>query len=161
MKLISRCDSIVSFLSWVSGGKKGILLLISIMVAFPIVINGCDSGDNTLLSDIYFPVQKEVQSIYMDGSTYGELVLDGNYLRVERPGGNSELLVWPFGHSLRIEGKKIQIADNDGRVVAQVGDTIVAGGGRIPAKAIEEFIGESLPYDCEGPYFLVSRVVND
>ncbi len=107
-------------------------------------------------SDIYFPVQKEVQTIYPDGLVKGTLVLDGDYLRITRPVGNGDLLVWPYGYSLRIEGNEIQIVDNDGQIVACVGDSIKLGGGQIPAQMVEEFIGKSLPYDCEGPYWIVS-----
>ncbi|MCJ7515710.1 MAG: hypothetical protein MUO89_07085 [Dehalococcoidia bacterium] len=94
-------------------------------------------------------------------------MLDNSNLRLKPSWGKGdvwskgELLVWPYGYSLRIMDKQIQVIDNDGQLVARVGDKIKVGGGEVPAEIVEEYIGQPLPDDCEGPYWLVSEVIEN
>lgn len=134
------------------------MLPVFILVLF---ITGCTSCGDIDESDIYFPVDKEIRSSYPEALVEGTLVLENSYLRIDRFVDGSVLPVWPHGYSLHIEGGEIQVLDNEGRLVASVGDSIKAGGGEIAAQIVEEFIGESLPHDCEGPYWLFSEVIDD
>jgi hypothetical protein len=117
----------------------------------------------------FFAVKKEADPnyIYFDALAEGKLVLDNNNLRLKPSWGKGdvwskgELLIWPYGYSLRIEGKEIQIIDNYGHLVARVGDKIKVGGGEVPAEIVEKYIGQQLPDDCTGPYWLVSRVIDN
>ena len=91
----------------------------------------------------------------------GKLVLDNGYLRLKGFFGKGDLLIWSYGFSLCTEGKKIQIIDSDGQVVARVGDRIKVGGGQVPAEIVEKYIGQPLPDDCKGPYWIISRVIDN
>lgn len=89
-------------------------------------------------------------------------MLDDNCLRL-KPFyffGKGDLLVWPYGYSLETESKEIRILDNDGRVVACVGDWIKVDGGEVPWEIVEKYIGKPLSDNCTGPYWLVSGVIN-
>jgi hypothetical protein len=112
----------------------------------------CNSTVKTQ-SPPYFPVQKEAPQAYLLALLPGELVLDNGYLRV-----NGELIIWPYGYSVKIEGKNIYIIDEKGRQVCKVGDMVKIGGGQIPAYYIEEIIGQPLPPDCKGPYWMAANI---
>jgi hypothetical protein len=112
----------------------------------------------------FFPVQKEIPSEHMAALAEGKLIRDNGYLRLQRnfiDGIDSVLLVWPYGFSQRTEGDGIQVVDSNGHVVARVGDDIKVGGGEASAEIVEKYIGQPLPADCPGPYWLVSEVVKD
>jgi hypothetical protein len=42
-----------------------------------------------------------------------------------------------------------------------VGDKIKVGGGEVPVEIVEKYIGQQLPDDCTGPYWLVSKVIDN
>jgi hypothetical protein len=106
----------------------------------------------------FFPVQMDGLD-QMNALAEGKLVLDSGYLRLKPSFGESHLLIWPYGYSLSIEGKEIQVIDSDGQVAARVGDRIKVGGGEVPAEIVERYIGQPLPDNCPGPYWIVSEVV--
>jgi hypothetical protein len=100
----------------------------------------------------YFPVQSEVQEIGLTAEMSGELVLDDNgCLRVF-----DYLILWPYGYTLEIEGDVIWVVNEEGVRVAKAGDNLRMGGGEIPPDFAEEKIGQALPGDCAGPYWLVA-----
>lgn len=149
-------------LSCLLGRRKIISAMVCVLVVVPIVAIGCH--DNTPSLTPFFPVQKSGLD-QMLSLAEGKLVLDNGYLRIKRILalrfiGESDLLIWPYGYSLRIEGKEIQVIDSDGQVVARVGDRIKVGGGEVPAEIVEKYIGQPLPDDCKGPYWIVSEVVD-
>ena len=48
----------------------------------------------------------------------------------------------------------------DGQAVARVGDWIVLGGGETDlTEFIEDIIGQSLPPDCTGPYWITGTII--
>jgi len=104
----------------------------------------------------FFPVQQEVQTEVMQVLLQGELVLDNGCLRV-----HDELILWPYGYSLKTEGKEIWVINDKGKPVARVGDLVRLGGGQVPAFFAEEKLGHPLPEGCDGPYFLAGEVVID
>ena len=104
----------------------------------------------------FFPVQKEVQTTILGALLQGELVLDNGCLRV-----HDELILWPYGYSLKTEDKEIRVIDDRGQSVAHVGHHVRLGGGQIPAFFAEEKLGHPLPEGCDGPYFLAGEVVTD
>ena len=55
-------------------------------------------------------------------------VVDGCFWLIS-PDGSAQGVVWPYGYAWRDENGAIQILDEQGTVVAQVGDSIVMGGG--------------------------------
>ncbi len=144
--------------------------LVCVLVIVPIMWTSChDNSFTTTPPAPFFAVKKEADPnyIYFDALAEGKLVLDNNNLRLKPSWGKGdvwskgELLIWPYGYSLRIEGKEIQIIDNYGHLVARVGDKIKVGGGEVPAEIVEKYIGQQLPDDCTGPYWLVSRVIDN
>jgi hypothetical protein len=71
------------------------------------------------------------------------------------------LIIWPYGYSLKVEGDDRWVINDKNEKVARVGDWIYLVGGEIPAWAVNELIGYSLPDDAKGPYWLVGDVILD
>jgi hypothetical protein len=122
-------------------------------------IIGCSCGEGTT-SIPYFPVQNEPEAIQMQVRIEGRLILDEGYLRLKPILHESYIIIWPYGYTVRLEDSTVQVIDADGQVVACVGDWIVLGGGETDsAEAVERSIGQSLPSDCTGPYWIAGVVV--
>jgi hypothetical protein len=132
--------------------KKLIIgLLLMVLVLVPV---GCSET-----VEVFFPVQQSGFD-QMTADFDGNLELVDGWLRA-RSFGSDYLLIWPYGFSVRGEDKDIQVLDGDGQVVAIVGEAIKVGGGETTAKIVEKYIGKLLPDDLEGPFWIVSEVVND
>ena len=145
--------------------KLAFFLLSSLLGISSICITGCNNNKDINKSDIYFPVAEYAMNDYPVDLTQGTLIFDGKYLLI-RSGflffGTDTLAIWPYGYSVNVEDGEIQVLDESSQVVAHVGDSIKVGGGETTKEVVEEnYIGESLPDDCEGPYWLVSEVVDD
>lgn len=113
----------------------------------------------------FFPIQldKYAKEAYPSALATGILALDNGRLRLKPITGigDSNLLIWPPDFSVHIQDNTIHILNKDGNTVARVGDKIKAGGGQVPAEIVEKYIGQPLPDNCPGPYWLVSEVVTD
>ena len=84
-------------------------------------------------STLFFPRQKSIRTagwVLMDAENGGELVLDGDCLRVGTPQNPNRTVVWPAGFTPYIEDGVVHIRDGAGRTIARVGDEIYMGGGR-------------------------------
>jgi hypothetical protein len=57
-----------------------------------------------------------------------------------------------------MEGDEIRILDEDGQVVAGVGDTISAAGGEMENIFNLWLIGVFLPFNCQGPYWVSNEI---
>jgi hypothetical protein len=113
-------------------------------------LNACD--EKTPQPIPYFPVQSEVQKIGLGALLSGELVIDDNgCLRVF-----NYLILWPYGYTFEMEGNDIWVVNEEEVRVAKVGDKVRMGGGEIPPDFAEEKIGQALPEDCAGSYWLVA-----
>lgn len=154
-----RYNKLACLSCWLPGVQRKVLILLCMLVAVLSTAFACN-GNST---NIFFPVQR-VGLSQMDGLLEGKLELDNGCLRVKYFDG-SDLLIWPHGFSLRTEGEEIQVIDSGGQVAARVGDNILVGGGEVPAEfdefIAEEIIGQSLPDNCTGPYWIVSEVITD
>jgi len=140
--------------------KKCLLLIALTTVLVALLATACPNNSaNTSTPAPFFPVQKSGFD-QMLLQLQGELELDDGYLRVKYFDDNY-LLIWPHGFSLRTEGKEIQVIDSDGQLVARVGERIKVGGGEVPAEIVEKYIGQPLPDNCTGPYWIVSEVITD
>lgn len=108
----------------------------------------------------FFPQQREAgpDSVSMQALLVGKLILVKDCLRVQDSDNNNYLLIWPQGFSLSTEGKSIQISDDTGQLIVQVGDSIKVGGGEIPPEQIENYVVQTLPNDCSGPYWIVASI---
>lgn len=142
-----------------TGGQRIISSFVCILVVVSIMAAGC--GGNIHSSTPFFPSLSQPETVYPLGDTSGKLVLEDDCLLLKPVIGDSHVLVWPYGYSIETVGGEIQIIDDGGNVVASVGDTIKVGGGEISAETAEEVIGQPLPDDCVGPYWIVSEVIND
>jgi len=129
-------------------------------VCLSIVGCSCSEGFGTGPTP-FFPVERDHGSfsVYMQARAEGRLILKEGCLRLKRLFGESQLIIWPHGYELRIEEKTIQVIDADGRMVARVGDWIEVGGGESKSvEHIEDYIGQSLPPDCAGPYWIAGPI---
>ena len=160
MKPVSLCMS--SFL----GEKKRLLILLSTLIAIPILAANC-SGDssNTVRSNgpdnssqlnVYFLVQKERQTEILTAALSGELVCNDGYLRVL-----DFIVIWPYGYSVRSGENELLVINDRGESLARVGDGVRLEGGEIPASVVEDKIGQKLPSGVQGPFWLVGRVTKN
>lgn len=145
-------------------GRKIFWPLVCVLVISPIMLTSCyDNSSTTAQRAPFFAVKKEAPNYnaYPCALFEGKLVLDNNNCLRLKPScdkGNSMFPVWPYGYSLKIIGKQIQVVDKgkDNHIVAIVGDEIKLGGGEITSEIVESYIGQQLPDACTGPYWLVS-----
>ena len=95
----------------------------------------------------------------MTAQTNGELVLTDGCFRLQRAEPDSGyLLIWPRGFGARLENGRYQVLDDEGYVVAQVGDFLHLSGGEIPSDMASGF-AEALPAQCPGPHWVVGLQV--
>jgi len=141
--------------------------MIGIGIIVSILVTGCventpQNGDsvNTSSSAPFFPVQKDPNLDYMEALLVGELVIEDGCLRVD-----DDLLVWPHGFSLSIEGEVIQVIDDTGQPIARVGDKVEVSGGEVGTSELPEGylseISAQLPSDrCLGPYWIIGEEIS-
>ena len=82
--------------------------------------------------DLIFPRQRTVIATGRSQKVaegVGELVLDGNCLRLGRVDGHGYTIIWPAGFSPHVAEGIVQIRNGAGRTIAKVGDRISSGGG--------------------------------
>ena len=157
-----RCLNYSSHFFWLTGKRRLLCVTLTLMLGIlPLTMTGCSSGGS--LSAPYFPVQKNAGGPQMLALSTGKLVLDNGYLRLKSfLGINNHMLIWPYGYSVQMEEKRIRIIDDKGKTAAIVGGKIKVGGGEVKAvEIVEKYIGEPLPPDCAGPWWIVSRVIED
>ena len=141
--------------------------MIGLGIIVSILVTGCvenppQNGDsvNTSSSAPFFPVQKDPNLDYMEALLVGELVIEDGCLRVD-----DDLLVWPHGFSLSIEGEVIQVIDGTGQPIARVGDKVEVSGGEVGTSELPEGylseISAQLPSDrCLGPYWIIGEEIS-
>jgi hypothetical protein len=111
----------------------------------------------------FFPVQKAE----FEGQAYpaalltGTLVLENGYLRLYpeiRTNDNPEnaTIIWPPGSVLNIENEIVKVQISRGASVAKLRDKLKIGGGYIPINIVTKYIGQVLPADCPGKYWLAA-----
>jgi hypothetical protein len=96
----------------------------------------------------------------------GQLVLENNLLRLKILHGKNYLAFWPYGYSLRLEGQKYRVYDEQGQPTVWAGannyydgDIIDLNGRELSAEDAASSIGlPSLPNFWNGPYWLVYSV---
>jgi len=112
---------------------------------------------------IFFPQQKAVdgERVSMEALLAGKLALVEGCLYVhESQTGVSYLLVWPPDSRLNVQDGAIQILDGAGQVVARVGDEIHVSGGEVASfEHLNEYLRQTLPDDCPGPYWIVGEEI--
>ncbi len=102
----------------------------------------------------FFPVQAEPAAMVLTARMEGELTLYNGCLAV-----NDVIILWRFGSTLDTTGGQLRVLDASGRKIAQLGNSIVLGGGIVGHDYAEEKTGMSLP----GPawdFWLIGSVVS-
>ena len=83
-------------------------------------------------STLYFPRSKTRLGPYMhfDALLEGQLVLDGDCLRLQNEHGHIpyEVVIWPPGFAPHLENEEVQIRNGGQRTIARVGDKLGLGG---------------------------------
>jgi hypothetical protein len=147
---------------WLTAKSK-ILIFILILAVFLGTAVSCSSNSSSISSSTpYFPVQKP-------GMDRMEALMENVKLEMDSNGclrAEGYLLIWPHGYSVRTEGEEVQIINDNGQVVACVGDKINVSGGEFAApeeearESIEKnIIRQKLPDCCSGPYWIVGETV--
>ena len=84
----------------------------------------------------------------------GQLVLDGDCLRLEHQGRLSPLIVWPPGFSPYLENGMLEVRNGGGKAVARVGDFLtISGGGGPPRDRVND-------PRCQGGPFYAEEIRN-
>ncbi len=114
---------------------------------------------------LFFPQLPQPTGMGTTGLGLGELFVKDRclYMGTRR---HADVVVWPYGYSLDRKGAEIRVLDEQGRVVARVGEQVKMGGGEItqaeagptPGAARQQFEekrGElGVPDRCRGPLFV-------
>jgi len=130
-------------------------LIIILLVGSLWQLNNTPLQDNN--SSILLPKQKLVVApatdILLEAKTIGELMLEGQCLRLETENA-SYLLLWRSNHFLAAE----TIVDENGQTLAKLGQVVEMGGGEFPASAVDERVAPPVTQSCAGPYWLVGEI---
>lgn len=88
----------------------------------------------------------------------GQLVQDGPCLRV-LAGRESYLIIWPPSSSARTVAGKFEIVDQRTGGVAVLGDRVSVVGGIETLDGLERVtLSNSIPGECQGPYWLAGSI---
>lgn len=138
----------------ISLSRKIVILLISIVLGLLLISSSCYSAQS---DTPYFPVLRG--KVGMEALATETLILEDGYLRLSPSYSDSNfLIIWPKGYSLDKNGDEIRILNEEGQVVARVGDNISAAGGEVKYLNVFWLKGGFLPFNCKGPYWVTSEV---
>jgi hypothetical protein len=109
---------------------------------------------------IYLPVQRPSEDSMM-ALLEGTLVEVNGCLRIEDGlYADGWLVIWPFGSDIKVADAGIEVFNEDGELVARVGEQLGAGGGAIESTHGMESINEMIPgmpvERCRGPYWVAA-----
>lgn len=108
---------------------------------------------------IFFPRQRKTNGEWaaMSALTRGTLVFVNKCIRLERGRSlDSYLLIWPPEYNLSNANGIIQIINEDGNIVASIGDRVEMSGGEIHLiSMLDGYIQEQVPPQCTGPYWII------
>jgi hypothetical protein len=96
----------------------------------------------------------------MEARTGGILVLVDNCIRVDRETSTnaSYLLIWPPDFNYSIENDTVKILNEDGEIVASLGNKVIISGGEVPV--LYEPVKEQAPSQCNGPYWIIGDEIS-
>lgn len=111
---------------------------------------------STPVASLFFPQQTLTNppNDVMNALLIGKLIVRDDCLRVINEGGISYLVIWPSDATLQITNDVIEILDQNGQPIAQVGGRVELGGGESSIFQLREPIPES----CSGPYWVVGKI---
>ena len=114
------------------------------------------SSEQSTRRELVFPVLEE--RVGEEAGLDGRLVRRGRCLVVETS-GRTALPIWPPGFAYEKDGKAINILDETGKVVAEVGSPISMGGGE--GRFLPEHLRGHIKPCSGGPYWAISIVLNE
>ena len=98
-------------------------------------------------STLFFPRSRtRIEAVLHLAEAEGELVLDGNCLRIGGEDGHT--IVWPPGFTPHIEDGVIEVRNGGGKTIARVGDYLVLGG-----REAGEARGNDKSIPCTGTFW--------
>lgn len=114
--------------------------------------------------EVFFPTVRALNAV-PEAGLEGKLVLDQKgCLRIKAAADVRGVVpLWPSYFKLDTEGGDVRVLNEDGRVVAQVGERVFMGGGQIGEKTLRgnDLMGErelrELRERCRGIHFLVGE----
>ena len=113
---------------------------------------------------IFFPRQKKSngERAVMDGETTGTLMLVDKCLRLKsNQSDTSYMLIWPPDFKFLIENDAVKILNEDGIIVAMIGDLVYMGGGEVHLLLMmDKFIQDQIPPQCDGPYWIIGDKIS-
>jgi hypothetical protein len=117
-------------------------------------------GDNppvaiTPVPDLFMPQLKVRDFGFMEALISGELVVQDGCLRVQA-GDESTLVIWQADYFLTDNDGILEILDETGAVVAQIGEMVYIGGGEQPSVNDSE-LRQPIPAQCGGPYWRMGQ----
>jgi hypothetical protein len=145
------------------------IISISCVIVLVLAI-GCNSGgkiqsetSSKIPVEPFFPTQVLPAKAYMLSLMQGATLIIDNAgdIRIGSPdvpvtSANGALIIWPYGYSFKTEGTNIFIVNDKGQTVARVGDKLDIGGGFVDASVAAVLIGQALPKDAVGPYYVAA-----
>ncbi len=123
--------------------------------------------EGTPEDEVFFPKHEEGE--VPAALAGGRLALDdeGCIRLVTAGNGRGATLIWPPDYAARAEGGEIRILDEEGRVVARVGDEVRIGGGFIGKRralegvsGVKEQTKRVLIQRCPGEYFYAASYIS-
>jgi hypothetical protein len=105
----------------------------------------------TPVPDLFMAQLKQRDAMFMAALLVGELRVEDGCLRV-RTARDSLLIIWQADYYLTNNNGLLEILDETGAPVAQVGEAVYMGGGGQPEIQLAE-LREPLPIACGGPYW--------
>lgn len=140
-----------------SDKQKNSVIGLGIITVICLIIFTNPNNNRTLfksaLSVPFFPVQRTPTKVSVQALISGPLKLEDKCLKVE---GN--LIVWPYGFSIGYRGNKMNIVNQEGKIVASVGDSIKLSGGQASATASNS-LSQFTNTNCKGPLWITGKVL--
>ena len=111
--------------------------------------------DITPVPDVFMPQLKQRDVAFMEALLIGELVVEDGCLRVHSENENY-LVIWQADYYLTDNNGVLEILDETGTVVAQVGEMIYMGGGT--QRSVDDTeLHQTIPNQCGGPYWRMGQ----
>lgn len=111
----------------------------------------------TAVPDVHMPQLKLRSTTFMEALTVGNLEVVDGCLRIVGD-NDSQLVVWQADYFLNDNDGTLEIWDQNGNVVAIVGEAIAMGGGEgYPPR--DHILQEPLPEACTGPFWYMGEIL--
>ena len=118
-------------------GSAGTQRLVAVIgTALASVVAGCGAtGPAGTVAQPQFDGGDAAMAASVDGTLAGDADLDGGCIWLEGADGEKSSIVWAFPVFLRAED--MALVDEDGGVLAEVGDRVLLGGGKAQGETID------------------------